>query len=273
MRNLLYIAALLIVGCSKPTMDDAFIAPTMTQTDEITDNTAPDTSEPTTTTPQTAVATGTRLDFVGGYVIRTEDADPKGNVTYTNEVYPDENFKLVAYSVGDGYGYEEGVIQGEVDEFIFAEFTTFEYNDRTFEVEVPLAQHIPYYKAQWDLAKADMAGTDGGDYDDRFVILQPRNYFFGAVAFEDFTVYRTSAFERGVILHEIGHVWSLRNSSPVNWDEWSVLMQNNHVSDYGASALTEYFAEAFAHHFLVKAGDPYHSIPDEVREKLESYGL
>ena len=273
MRNLLYIAAILIVGCSKPTMDDAFIAPPIdvtTPTDNGNNtNTATDTSVTATTTAQTEV----RTDYNGGYIIRTEEADTKGNITYYYEAYPDANHRLVAFTQGGNITYQEGTLQGELTDFVFAEITTFEYNGRTFEIESTLVQHRAVYEAQWDAAKADMNGTDGGDYDDRFVILESRGYFFGALAQEDYTIYQSSAFERGTILHEIGHVWSLRNGSPVNWDEWSVLMQNYHVSAYGATALTEYFAEAFAHHFLVKAGDPYHSIPDEVREKLESYGL
>ena len=285
MRKLLYTALLgiAITSCGKPTMDDTFIAPPITTQTPKDDGTTTNTA--TTTVEQTATATtstetetvaetsGNRIDFDGGYVIRIAESDPKGNITYNFEVYPDENYKLAAYSIGDSYGYDEGTLQGDIDEFIFAEFITFEYNGRTFEVEASNAQHIDYYKAQWDLAKADMAGTDGGDYDNRFVILQSRNYFFGALAQEDYTIYRTSSFERGTILHEIGHVWSLRNDSPIDLDEWRQLMQDHHVSNYGATALFEYIAEAFAHHFLVKAGDPYHAIPDAVREKLESYGL
>ena len=292
MKNLLYIAALglTIIGCSKPTIEDEGFdtTPPITQlqpqtntgSQTNTDPTSGTVSNTTTTgTPEesgqsdTDTVSGTRIDVPGGYVIRIDNVDPKGNVDYTWEIYPNENFKLVAYSSGDGYAYDEGNLQGEISEFIFEEITTFEYNGRTFEIESSLAQHIPHYKSQWDLAKADMTGTDGGDYDNRFVILQSRNYFFGALAADGYSIYRSSNFERGTILHEIGHVWSLRNGSPVNWDEFSVLMQNYHVSNYGATALTEYFAEAFSHHFLNKAGDPYHTLPQEVIDVLESYGL
>ena len=69
MRNLLYIAAILIVGCSKPTMEDAFIAPpidvttetttTTTTTDGTNSNTATNTSESTVTATSTTASEST----------------------------------------------------------------------------------------------------------------------------------------------------------------------------------------------------------------------
>ena len=278
MRNLLYIAAILIVGCSKPTMEDAFIAPPIdvtTPTDNGNNtNTATDTSvtATTTTTPQTAVATGTRIEGTNGYVMRVEVRDIKDQFAgYDYTLYPNDGYRLAAFTrIGTGVEYtEEDVIETteELEHFIFSRFITFEYNGRTFEVEESQIERRATLEREWDLARSYATG-DLLNYENRFVILEPRGYYFGARADVDFTIYAaTWAFEAGVILHEIAHVWS--NESPfINWNDFAQLMGDNHVSDYGATALSEYIAEAVSHYLL-----PDHTVPQAIADLLASYGL
>ena len=42
--------------------------------------------------------------------------------------------------------------------------------------------------------------------------------------------------------HEIGHTWSLREDSPVNWVEWEELWATYFVSEYAKKNSKEYFA-------------------------------
>ena len=303
MRNLLYIAAILIVGCSKPTMEDTF----ETTTNETNINTATDTSSTTTTstttktaeqavaeavaaaiianslntiaggststtTSQTAVSTGTRIEGTNGYVMKVEVRDTKDQFAgYEYTLYPNDGYRLAAFTrLGTGVEYsEDDVIETteELEYFIFSRFITFEYKGRTFNVEESQIERRVTLEREWDLARSYATG-DLLDYENRFVILQPRGYYFGARAAQDYTIYAaTWAFEAGVILHEIAHVWS--NQSPViDWNAFAILMADNHVSNYGATALSEYIAEAVSHYLL-----PSHTVPKAIDDLLTSYGL
>ena len=273
MRNLLYIAALVIVGCSKPTMDDGNNIiernsdTAISQTPTTTIN-----GSNTDTTTDTSESTSIRIEAENGHVIRAEILDSKGHVAaYNYALHPNDGFRLASFSrPGTGFEYGEGQeieTTEELDTFIFSEFVTFEYNGRIFDVELSQIQRREVLEREWDLAVSYATG-DLLDYDNRFVILEPRGYYFGARAHNDYTIYgATWAFEAGVILHEIAHVWS--NESPfINWNDFAQLMGDNHVSDYGATALSEYIAEAVAHYLL-----PDHTVPQAIADLLASYGL
>ena len=50
-------------------------------------------------------------------------------------------------------------------------------------------------------------------------------------------------------------------------DEWGILAENNYVSDYGETAVSEHFAEAFSFYFTGT------TIAQPLIDKLVSYGL
>ena len=194
-----------------------------------------------------------------------------------------DTIRLVAFTrLGqDGLAYPEGndilselsAHEGSeppLSNFIIAEFDRIEYLNRTIYIEsgVTSITEIEVLKSSLNQTINTFGDCDAGDYDSIMVITNSRNYGFGGLALDETTIYNGPYnFTPYVIAHEIGHVWSLRQSSPVNWDEWGVLAENNYVSDYGETAIREHFAEAFSFFFTGT------SIPQPLINKLTSYGL
>lgn len=75
--------------------------------------------------------------------------------------------------------------------------------------------------------------------------------------------------------HEIGHTWSLREDSSVNWVEWEELWATYFVSEYAKKNSKEYFADAFYLYFSgqkdLEDFPNLYQMPDEVRAKLDTY--
>ena len=259
MRKIVLLIFGLILACSKPTT-------------EVEDFNVLEIEEMTEVSDASSARGGTLISVEGGSLVEYIVTDSKGNVTgYNYRVTAQAGYRLVAFNREGLLTYEEGDLissVGRLSGFVFSEMHTFTYKGRVFDVEKSL-NNISEYKRQWDLVLSAASGRgDALDYDTRFVILQNRAYYFGAVAVDDFTVYNETFFESGVILHEIGHVWSVREGSPVNWDEWRAIMSENFISNYGATNVYEYFAEAFGRMIL-----PSTSVPKAVEGKLGSYGL
>ena len=170
MRNLLYIAAILIVGCSKPTMEDAFIAPPITQEqpDENTDNTATNTGSTTTTdnTPQTAVATGTdvtsQITIVNGEL---------GTVTVI-----DTNNKSLLFNIESTVNWELKVGDNKYDNHTgeIAGITADEDITVTF-VDAPLQVEFMFSGARviqrWDISFG-YPNVEREDLDNAFVVAK-----------------------------------------------------------------------------------------------------
>ena len=173
----------------------------------------------------------------------------------------------------DSIFLEQAAAEGEespITNFIISEFERIEYLNRTLYVETQVTSQtsIENLKSTLSNTLAYFGDTDADDYDTTMIILNSRNYFFGGLALETTTIYNGPYnFTDYVISHEIGHVWSLREGSPVDWDEWGILAENNYVSDYGETAVSEHFAEAFSFYFTGT------TIAQPLIDKLVSYGL
>ena len=107
MRNLLYIAAILIVGCSKPTMDDAFIAPpidvtTPTETTTATTDNGNNTDTDTDTSEQTIDASQYMVIAEGeGSVEVLDTITINGNLSVTVRVTPDAGYTIWDFQGAD----------------------------------------------------------------------------------------------------------------------------------------------------------------------------
>lgn len=160
--------------------------------------------------------------------------------------------------------------ESPITNFIISEFERIEYLNRTLYVETQVTSQtsLENLKSTLSSTLTYFGDTDADDYDTTMIILHSRNYFFGGLALDRTTIYNGPYnFTPYVIAHEIGHVWSLREGSPVNWEEWGTLAENNYVSDYGETAVSEHFAEAFSFYFTGT------TIAQPLIDKLVSYGL
>ena len=160
--------------------------------------------------------------------------------------------------------------ESPITNFIISEFERIEYLNRTLYVETQVTSQtsLENLKSTLSSTLTYFGDTDADDYDTTMIILHSRNYFFGGLALDRTTIYNGPYnFTPYVIAHEIGHVWSLREGSPVNWEEWGTLAENNYVSDYGETAVSEHFAEAFSFYFTGT------TIAQPLVDKLLSYGL
>lgn len=92
---------------------------------------------------------------------------------------------------------------------------------------------------------------------DIVTITDESPYFFSGLAstridngarVDEIIINGNYAFNNYVLLHEIGHIFSTNNND-YDHGVWTSLQANNYVSQYGDSAVFEYFAEAFAFYF------------------------
>lgn len=158
--------------------------------------------------------------------------------------------------------------ESPITNFIISEFERIEYLNRTLYIETQVTSQTSLENLKSTLSSTLNYFGDTDDYDTTMIILHSRNYFFGGLALDRTTIYNGPYnFTPYVIAHEIGHVWSLREGSPVNWEEWGTLAENNYVSDYGETAVSEHFAEAFSFYFTGT------TIAQPLIDKLVSYGL
>ena len=107
MRNLLYIAAILIVGCSKPTMEDAFIAPpvdvtTPTETTTTTTDNGNNTNTATNTSESTVDASQYMVIAEGeGSIEVINEETINGNLSVTVRVTPDAGYTILDFQGAD----------------------------------------------------------------------------------------------------------------------------------------------------------------------------
>ena len=170
-----------------------------------------------------------------------------------------------------------------MSEIVYKQLLSMEYENVEFRYESDLYTSeqdvLDNIKVNFDQSLSDMAGTNGPNNLSVVNLFGGREYFCGAEAFcvgnDGFINIFVKTPDLYIFSHEIGHTWSLREDSPVNWTEWEDMQVNNFVSDYGLTNVYEYFADAFFLYFsgqleLEDFPDIY-KLPDSVKEKLDSY--
>lgn len=286
MKKMLYIAAALsmascakdeiysqeFISVHKTTSQTTTTTITPTITDVKTETSTPTVAIMTVETPaqtltyQVISIEGVPTIMGNGSVTETAYLDSKGDIFYNYETTPAEGWALT------GYEDELGNIQWA--QSLGSEFN---YRINTFRF-LPVRQiaihgvtlHI-YGSPNTSDATIIQSVNEGLaplnnntlQYVHNIHITEQTPYFFGGLGLSDgFVLNGTGALTPYVITHESGHVFAA-NDDRYNHNTWTSLHANHYVSQYGETAVFEYFAEAFAYYYTGNA------IPDAVRNELE----
>ncbi|MGC6422279.1 MAG: hypothetical protein ACON47_10250 [Flavobacteriaceae bacterium] len=200
------------------------------------------------------------------------------NAQYEGKFQPSIDINWIAYG--------ETLRQWSVvpyDAFIFEKMIPFEYRGMQWEYEENLYEStdevIDIVKENYDQSVLDMSQAKVSTIDNLqkiSIFNGARDYWCGAMANCEGEAGFIQIFYKNpdvyTFTHEIGHTWSLKESSPVDWDEWEALRATYYVSDYGRDTnVSEYFADAFFAYFSSESHDYDAVLPDAVRAKLDSY--
>ena len=247
MRNIITVLALAltIIACSKPTMDDEFIAPPIETVEPV------EPVEPTVTATTTVEET-TTSNVATATVVDVHD-DGKGNITYTYEVTDGENEKVIAALV-DGesqYWFFGGENQNrfQVHEGGTFELFTFEYETLTYRgIEMVVEANFEADYNQLDRA-LDLAG-DNWETNKIYVYGDLGNFGWAGLARGGEFVVSFAGFETHVMLHENGHNYDF------NHDEYRERMTDIYPEGgfvgYYTSPVAEFRAEMFARYYLLR---------------------
>ena len=132
-------------------------------------------------------------------------------------------------------------------------------------------------KPNFDKVFENLEDTDAIDNLNTIYIYGGRTYVCGGESKCDENIGYIWCFttipDVGLYTHEIGHTWSLRAESPVDWGKWQFFWANYYCSDYALLNETEYFSEAFYCYFsgqqnMIDFPDQY-QLADPVREQLD----
>ena len=170
---------------------------------------------------------------------------------------------------------------GPITELVYKELATLTYKDIIFEYEVDLyngeEDFLEKIKPNFDKVYENLKGTNAIDNLNTIYIYGGRTYTCGGESKCDENIGYIWCFttipDVGLYTHEIGHTWSLRAESPVDWDKWQFFLENYYCSDYALQNETEYFSEAFMCYFsgqqlLINFPNQY-QLANPVREQLD----
>ena len=272
MKNLLYTAALglLIVGCSKPTIEDeGFTITHEEQSNVVNSGTTTGTTEPatptqaatqttesdpsTTATPSITVPAGTTL-------IESFD-DGKGNITHSIRV--DDPTILAALVGGESQYFFFGetnsfqVLDGEDFEVFSFKYETINYRG----IEILVEEEFTLDYNQIDDA-LDLAGENW--VSNKIIIFDRLGDFgYAGIARGGEMIVSQTGFETHVLLHENGHNYDFAH------ENYSTLMDPLYhlVFDTGyyTGPIAEYRAEMFARYYLLVS-----QLPTQLVELMQS---
>lgn len=200
------------------------------------------------------------------------------NAQYEGKFQPSIDINWVAY--GTTFRQWSTV---PYDAFIFEKMIPFEFAGMQWEYEENLYESteevIGIVKENYNQSVLDMSQAKVSTIDNlqKISIFDgARDYWCGAMANCEGEAGFIQIFHKNpdvyTFTHEIGHTWSLKESSPVDWAEWEALRAANYVSDYGRDTnVSEYFADAFFAYFSSESHDYAAVLTDAVKTKLDSY--
>ena len=277
MKNLLYTAALglLIVGCSKPTIDDTdlFETPSPITNSEGTPTTTPtptgedSPNETTESNTNTTVPAGVIVPAGVTYVRSIDDG--KGNIGDYFTIDETDGIQVIGVRVFNPEETTVDWIFGErsneinVDRGINFELITYEseiINFRGIEIIADVNAEINLYELDEAL---DLAG-DNWVTDKIYVANQLETIgYFAGVARDREMIVSFGGFETHVLLHENGHNYDFTH------ENYSTLMDPLYhlVFDTGyyTSPIAEYRAEMFARYYLL-----INELPTQLVELMRS---
>ncbi|MDO7628232.1 MAG: hypothetical protein MUQ46_03005 [Flavobacteriaceae bacterium] len=175
---------------------------------------------------------------------------------------------------------DKNITTAPLTELVYEEVGVVNYKGLTWRYEVDLyegeADFLSHIKPNFDRSLEDLSNTDGANNLNTISVFGGRTYTCGAeancIGNEGYIYCFTKTPDLYMFTHEIGHTWSLREDSPVNWEElWATYF----VSEYAKKNSKEYFADAFYLYFSgqkdLEDFPNLYQMPDEVRAKLDTY--
>ena len=178
---------------------------------------------------------------------------------------------------------DKNITTAPLTELVYKEVGVVNYKGVKWRYEADLyegeADFLSHIKPNFDRSLEDLSNTDGANNLNTISVFGGRTYTCGAeancIGNEGYIYCFTKTPDLYMFTHEIGHTWSLREDSPVNWVEWEELWANYFVSEYAKRNPEEYFADAFYYYFSgqkdLEDFPNLYQMPDEVRAKLDTY--
>ena len=171
---------------------------------------------------------------------------------------------------------DKNITTAPLTELVYKEVGVVNYKGVKWRYEADFLSHI---KPNFDRSLEDLSNTDGANNLNTISVFGGRTYTCGAeancIGNEGYIYCFTKTPDLYMFTHEIGHTWSLREDSPVNWVEWEELWATYFVSEYAKKNSKEYFADAFYLYFSgqkdLEDFPNLYQMPDEVRAKLDTY--
>tara|TARA_B110000858_G_scaffold125157_1_gene142664 strand:- start:19 stop:984 length:966 start_codon:yes stop_codon:yes gene_type:complete len=175
---------------------------------------------------------------------------------------------------------DKNITTAPLTELVYKEVGVVNYKGVKWRYEADLyegeADFLSHIKPNFDRSLEDLSNTDGANNLNTISVFGGRTYTCGAeancIGNEGYIYCFTKTPDLYMFTHEIGHTWSLREDSPVNWVElWATYF----VSEYAKKNSKEYFADAFYLYFSgqkdLEDFPNLYQMPDEVRAKLDTY--
>ena len=263
MKQMLYIAALLL---------------TVSATGQITY---------TSTSTTISGATYSNVDNIGqpaingnGNVTESFIRDIKDDVFYEYQINSANGWGLTGYSSGSNFSWGGDFIphghQYRVSEFTFLPLRNIAIQGATVKVWGDI-RFSDAYMTQIITSGLDLLTSDSRDYIETIHITQSQRYPFSGLALHDgFVINGEGSINDYLITHEAGHVFEGRDSR-IDYDVndynglWNRFHRDHFISDYGASALVEYIAEAFAFYHLNMPNRVPQPVWDELQRIFNKY--
>lgn len=126
---------------------------------------------------------------------------------------------------------DKNITTAPLTELVYKEVGVVNYKGITWRYEADLydgeADFLSHIKPNFDCSMADMLNTDGANNLNTISVFGGRTYTCGAeancIGNEGYIYCFTKTPDLYMFTHEIGHTWSLREDSPVNWGEGGIM--------------------------------------------------